>query len=440
MRYRHFKWLELFFALYLPTATGAVEMTEDCITEPIFQNKVCTYQTNPRAANTILLVHGIGERASHDWDKQLESLSQHYRVVTLDLPGFGDSGHGDQRYTPEHYVAVLEHIAEHYQLSQFDLVGHSMGGAIALLYAAQHPQRVRRLVLVDVAGILHRLAIAKYDIASLFGHNQKEIGKYESYVVKIIEKFDKLYPFIREGVAPLNEKLRAGIELVDYDFSNPLNQLTAPTLIIWGDNDHIAPTRTAKALQYRIRDARLEVISGSGHVLIREKSGQFNTLLLTFFLTEESQNQPHDSKDNASEEVSSATCKGKSGKLYTGTYTKLTIKNCSGVVIKNARIKELDIYESRVVIENSHIGGDVDIAMNLVGSDVEMTAGILHGNSAITTKRSRVDLAAVDMIGNERAIRSLSNSHFIISISSIKDSIGTRTVHKSATLVAGESL
>lgn len=440
MSYRYFIWILPFFTLYSSVAVSAVELTEECITEPIFQADVCTYQTNHESSHTILLVHGIGDNASRDWTKQLNSLREHYRVVAVDLPGFGHSGQGDKRYTPERYVALLDFIVGHYQLSRFDLVGHSMGGAIALLYAAQHPHRVRRLVLVDVAGILHRIALGKFVIASSLYGDSKETDKAESYIVKVIEKFENLFSWFRDDIAEQDEKARAGIELVDYDFSMPLEQLVTPTLLIWGSDDRIAPLRTAQVLKYRIRNVNLEVIDGAGHVPMRERSDKFNSLLMSFLRAEKLPGMVRDVQDVVSESAASASCKGERGKMFTGLYTKLTIENCSGVVINKARIKEVVIHESRVVIENSQIGGEVDVAMSVNGSDVKLTASELRGKVALNVARSRIDLAAVDMTGIKSVIHSMSDSHFVFSVSSLKDRRGVRRIHQSLSLAAGQSL
>ena len=426
--------------ILLVPAAQAIELAEECIIEPVFQGEVCVYQANREAERAIVLVHGIGDNASRDWNAQLEPLAQYYRVVTFDLPGFGRSAQGDKRYTPEQYAALIDFIADHYQLPQFDLMGHSMGGAISLLYAADHPQRVRRLLLSDVAGILHRLAIGKYVIAGSINGNQEATELAESYVVKIIEKFERFFSFFRDDVAEQSEHARAGIELVDYDFSAVLQRLVVPTQIIWGADDRIAPLRTALVLQHRIRDARLEVIDGAGHVPMRDDSEHFNRLMLDFFLTDALQDFKVPQQLKVEQEPVMASCEDQKGKVYSGNFSRLSIKNCSGVVIQDAQIDGLDIFESRVVIKNSHIGGDVAVAMDVIGSDVKVTASTVNGNVALKVARSRLDLAAVDLLGVEQAVQAMVGSRLIFSVSAIGNGGNTHPIHRMVTLESGQTL
>ena len=85
----------------------------------------------------------------------------------LDLPGFGRSGRANAKYAPERYAAVLSRVIAAYGPGPVDVVGHSMGGAISLYHAAAYPEQVRRLIVVDAAGILHRDA--------WFGHHMRRV-------------------------------------------------------------------------------------------------------------------------------------------------------------------------------------------------------------------------------------------------------------------------
>jgi pimeloyl-ACP methyl ester carboxylesterase len=280
LNYRCFIWLLPFLAFTV--VAQAVQMDEECIDEPVFNGRVCVYQTNRDASESIFLIHGIGDNASRDWDRQLIMLAEQFHIITIDLSGFGHSEQGDKPYTPENYAALLNFVAAYYAIQRFYLIGHSMGASIAMLYAAKFPQRVNRLVVVDAAGILHRIAIGKYVIASGINGPAGGTDKVESYVVKIIEKLEGLFSLFSDDVAKESEHARAGIELLDYDFGQTLDKIRTPTLIIWGAEDQIAPLRTAKVLNYRIKDSQLKVIQGAGHMPMKEESELFNSLLKTF--------------------------------------------------------------------------------------------------------------------------------------------------------------
>ncbi len=436
MKYRHFLLLIPLF-IFVSTAI-ATPILEECIAEPVFNGSVCVYQTNREAEKTVLLIHGIGDNASRDWQQQIAVLAREFHVVTLDLPGFGRSAQGDKDYSPEQYVALIEFVATHYAIPRFDLVGHSMGAAIALLYTAKFPERVRRLVMVDAAGILHRLAIGKYVIAGAINNDVSNTNTAESYVVKVIEKFEQLFSIFRNDAAEKSEHLRAGIELVDYNFGAALDSVDKPTLIIWGENDRIAPLRTAMVINYRISHSRLEIIAGAGHLSMVEKSDRFNQVLMGFLQATETTNTV--GTKSAEPPKRSAKCNNKRQATFSGRYKRVEINNCSSVTIKDADISELYLFESRVTVDGSRIGSDVAVALESIGSDVKVTASTLTGNTTLKVARSRLDLAAVDIFSKGPWLEALSGSRLICSVCRHFNASGKIHLHDHFVLDAGNTL
>ena len=128
------------------------------IAEPIFNGKVFLSQRGNTSGPVVVFVHGLGDDASSIWDETIRRLEKDFFLVTFDLPGFGRSSRANKLYSPENYVELIDYLSNRYIGQPFHLVGHSMGGAIALRYAAAHSGDVRTLTLVDAAGILYRLA------------------------------------------------------------------------------------------------------------------------------------------------------------------------------------------------------------------------------------------------------------------------------------------
>jgi pimeloyl-ACP methyl ester carboxylesterase len=108
----------------------------------------------------VLCVHGAGANA-HWFDFVAGGLSADYHVLAVDLPGHGDSRWADPAaYTIQRYAAAIAEMVELLDLREFTLIGHSMGGTISLVYAAEHPGRAARLIVVDSTLHLRREQVA----------------------------------------------------------------------------------------------------------------------------------------------------------------------------------------------------------------------------------------------------------------------------------------
>ena len=108
--------------------------------------------TGPRDAPVLLLLHGFGS-SLQTWDIWSSKLEEHYRVIRLDLPGFGLTGPSPVHdYSEQNDVSTLSHFVDKLGLSSFSLMGHSMGGKMAWGLAALMPERVEALVLMAPDG------------------------------------------------------------------------------------------------------------------------------------------------------------------------------------------------------------------------------------------------------------------------------------------------
>lgn len=116
--------------------------------------RVAVFEAGPLAAPPIVLLHGIGHWTQAAWDRMAPLLAGDYRLVALDLPGFGESSKPDVRYDLAFFTRVLGALVDRLPLVRFALVGNSLGGLIAASYAAEHPERVSVLALIAPAGFL----------------------------------------------------------------------------------------------------------------------------------------------------------------------------------------------------------------------------------------------------------------------------------------------
>lgn len=248
----------------------------------------------------VLLMHGAGP-GSGNWYGQIAALREIRRVIALDSPLFGLSDLADQDGHPTESVArILISFLDALGIEQADFVGLSFGGAVVLTAALQHPERVRRLVLVDSAGMgraipyAWRLVHAPWLGALLFKPTRFVRDRvFEKWEVRKPEMPDKLayseYSYavrVRPGRSePMKEGMKRFTSWLGQRrrFSDKqLASLAAPTLVLWGDDDRIFPVDHGTRAARLILGARLEVIEDAGHVCFWDQPETTNRLLVEF--------------------------------------------------------------------------------------------------------------------------------------------------------------
>jgi len=418
-----------------------------CIDEPIFNGSACVYQTNKAAKKTIILIHGLNGSALRDWRYQIPVLSNDYHVLTFDLPGFGDSDKEVAYYSPREYAKFINYIANRYAHGKAIVVGHSMGGAISLRYSEMFPQNIEKLILVDVAGVLHRMAYSRQlmkgwlktrvsDDSRMLYHADRIANKVLNKVEPIVgplSSFMSQY-VLKSEVLDIDSSTTSAVTLAHEDLTDALSLLQIPTMIIWGENDTIAPIRTAQVLKSYLPEASLKVIKNAAHVPMVDQPQKFNKLIKSYLKKSGSvdykttNTQAIKNKEDGAGR--SATCEDDVDAIYEGYYENLDIINCNQVVIRNANIENLVIRSSSVSIENSEIIS-TETALDVGQSDVVITASKLIGETAIKLSGSRLDLAGVTLIGEDFSVNGdESSSSLVFSVSMIDSKYDTREIHE----------
>ena len=166
-----------------------INILKEYIKEPIFNGSVCIYQANKSADKTIVLVHGLNGSALRDWQYQISSLAKQYHILTFDLPGFGNSDKEVAYYSPRLYAKFINYIVNRYAHGNIILIGHSMGSAISLRYSKMFPQKLEKLVLFDVAGVLYRMAYSRLLMKGWLKSKIRDDGSFLSFIDQMINKF-----------------------------------------------------------------------------------------------------------------------------------------------------------------------------------------------------------------------------------------------------------
>jgi pimeloyl-ACP methyl ester carboxylesterase len=403
--------LALFFSLPAPAGASPAEWigvgnaSAELVAESVFGGNVMLYRAGRRDAPAVVLVHGLGQNGARDWGKLIPALAERYEVFALDLPGFGESDKGNHLYSPANYARVIEAVLAPRVARPFVLIGHSMGGAVSLAYAAAYPSRIGRLVFVDLAGVLHRSVYAGYlsrfaaQLAT--GVYPQDAPWFDSFVRTILTRVESV-PLSSElvlGIPALRQRMLRGepnaiaaYALVEHDFSGALRGVRAPTLVIWGSEDRVAPLRTGQMAAALVPGARLAVIEGADHTPMLSAAARFNALVLDE-LEERLALPPYALPKAASVRGDRVgRCTGQAGQRFSGDYGELRLEKCIDARITNARIGNLLALQSTVRIVNSEIDGWTD-AKN---SRLEFTAGSVRGASgspALALTATSVDAA-----------------------------------------------
>jgi pimeloyl-ACP methyl ester carboxylesterase len=236
-------------------------------------------EAGPLNAPPLLLVHGyLWNREV--WDDVLPQLAERFRVIVPDLPGFGDS----EKPAPARYAYGFEAFAESLVdlvaalgLSRVSVCGHSMGGAVALTLAAQHPDLVDKLVLVDpLVYEAHRGAFAQIATIPIVGPLvfKQAYGRvlFRDRFARVYSQKDRIPDDRIERMfttfnAPAAREAAYATMLATLD-TRPLvasvPRVSAPTLVAWGRDDSSVPVSHGRRLARELRKARFEVFD-CGH-------------------------------------------------------------------------------------------------------------------------------------------------------------------------------
>jgi pimeloyl-ACP methyl ester carboxylesterase len=257
----------------------------------------------------VVLIHGLAG-SSVTWEPVIAGLAAHCTVLAPDLPGHGDSAKPfDGDYSLGGLASSVRDLMLALGYEHATVVGQSLGGGVAMQFAYQFPSRCERLVLVGSGGLGHEvtpllraLAIPglEYLYPVVLNAPVREAGRTicawlarfglrpSAYVAEIWRSFESLTdPETREAFV---RTMRAVIDVTGQRVSAhdrlPLAK-DIPTLIVWGSNDTIIPSRHAAAAHETLPTSRVEIFDGVGHYPHCEDPERFLEVLIDFIATTE---------------------------------------------------------------------------------------------------------------------------------------------------------
>ncbi len=413
--------------------------------ERIFGSDMLVVQAGQNNAQTVLLVHGLGQNGFTDWLPALPQLARRYHVLAVDLPGFGYSGAPSGKYSPTNYARILQGLLARHAKGPVIVVGHSMGAAVALRLASTQPALVSKLIIVDAAGILHRTAFAKHgaglpvSAANVPGALKDPVARAAEFGNSVVERIfgmPDLTQILRQSDFAWELILRnrananAALALIDEDFSAAVHTLQQPTQIIWGEADSVAPLRTGQLLARRLPNAQLQTLSRVGHTPMLDAPNRFLALLSSALASDPAPAPPPAS---GALEPTDLKCSGLVDQQYSGHYRNVLIENCSAVRLVNLRAERIVIRDSGVQMLDVQVRAS-DVALDVTQSEVTATASDFSGEVAIRADACRIDLAGVHLLALGNAVEVKRLSRLIGSISRIQSPNYTGYWHDSVEL------
>jgi pimeloyl-ACP methyl ester carboxylesterase len=240
----------------------------------------------------LVLLHGVGANSMH-WRYQLAGLSDAFRVVAWNAPGYilSDGFKTDWPGCRDYADALADFLAA-VKLDRVNIVGNSFGSRVAQCFAIHYPTRVIRLAMTGTG--IGPKGMSEEEKQKIIAGREASIAKggmtYAARVPALLGKnaSDETKALVRETLRATNPRgYMHGVKLglVDgYDPETVARQVTAPALMISGNEDRVNPIeKNAAILAKAMRQAKLEIIEGLGHLPEVEDPARINAMLRAFF-------------------------------------------------------------------------------------------------------------------------------------------------------------
>ncbi|MFT4576886.1 MAG: pimeloyl-ACP methyl ester carboxylesterase [Polaribacter sp.] len=246
----------------------------------------------------IVLIHGTAS-SLHTWNDWAEELKKTHRVLRMDLPAFGITGaNANADYSIQNYTRFLQEFLSKVNVDNFYLVGNSLGGNIAWDYAAEHPEKVKKLVLIDASGLQTNkpqpwiFKLAKTPVLnSLFLYvtpkavikdNMEQVYHDDSKITdELITRYHEMA--LRTGNRQaFIDRAKTDFKLGEKSNLEKLKSIKTETLLLWGENDLWIPLDNGKRMNSLLENSKLVVIKNSGHVPMEENPTESLKLFFDF--------------------------------------------------------------------------------------------------------------------------------------------------------------
>jgi len=251
-----------------------------------------TFYREKGEGGVLLLIHGMG--GSLVFDKVIEPLSGRFKVIVVDLPGFGLSDKPLIEYSVDFYVKFLAQFCKKTGIDAFNIAGLSLGGMIAALFASKNPEKVKNLFIISAAGLKPVAKQLKNPAAFwMFSIIMRLFIFSNSWALKMFQRgsyfnpknidekvFRDFYQYMKMPGAKRAwlSAIKNVIEINDVVIRR-FSEIKTDTVIIWGKEDKTFPVEYAYKFNKLVADSKIIIINNCGHTLTIEKPNEFVEIL-----------------------------------------------------------------------------------------------------------------------------------------------------------------
>lgn len=239
----------------------------------------------------LMLIHGWNG-STFSMRRTIPELSGQYRVIAVDLPGYGFSSRTAPDYSTKAQAAVVSALMDHLGIQQAAVLGHSMGGGVAMRLSLDKPQRIDRLILVSSVTPREirqaRFGFLFRPLMPLIGAALVRRSMIERALRRVVHDPALVTPEMVDGYfRPLRVKghLRSQMAALNARRAEPPYdpaQITQPVLLLWGEHDRVIPPSTGLALAEQLPNARVALIRAAAHLALEEQPAECNRLIRQF--------------------------------------------------------------------------------------------------------------------------------------------------------------
>lgn len=247
----------------------------------IVNNLVVEYRDEGKGP-VLLFLHGWKD-SLRSFDPLIPLLVGSFRIVRVDLPGFGTSQLPGSAWDLNDYAEFVNAFINKLEIKVEGLVGHSFGGRVAIKGVATNTFSSNRLILMASAGVTKSLGMRKllYKLIAKIGQALTIVPPFSFFRTQLRQK---LYQHAGSDYLHAGPLKKIFINVTREDLSGYAKKITLPTLLIWGGKDMETPLADGKHLASLIPGAKLKIIESSGH-FVHQENPTTVALLINKFLT-----------------------------------------------------------------------------------------------------------------------------------------------------------